>query len=237
MSSESFSYASPPQNNNHRSTYHAASSGVVPHDEFIEIDDNAFIHIVYGMPVHRGGECHYSTESLQPRPRKETNYGDQNLNYDPEGNPFVFIEMARGFSDIPTDSTPKRSRTRGASTSSPRRPRTSSAKKKPLVIPKATKADTDHQHIPAGYSLKNWDPTESPILLLGSVFDANSLGKWIHDWTVFPHGPAAPISGVSGKFWLLLIKLAGKGRKKGWVGLGRRVIGRQWRISLKLGRS
>ena len=35
MSSESFSYASPPQNHNPPSTYRAASSGVVPHDEFI----------------------------------------------------------------------------------------------------------------------------------------------------------------------------------------------------------
>ena len=39
--------------------------------------------------------------------------------------------------------------------------------------------------IPEGYSLKNWDPSEEPILLLASVFDANSLGKWIYDWTTF----------------------------------------------------
>ena len=64
--------------------------------------------------------------------------------------------------------------------------------------------------IPAGYSIKNWDPTESPILLLGSVFDANSLGKWIYDWTVFHHGAATPMSEVAGDLWLLLIKLAGK---------------------------
>ena len=38
--------------------------------------------------------------------------------------------------------------------------------------------------IPAGYSFKNWDPREEPILLLGSVFDAYSLGKWIYDCTV-----------------------------------------------------
>jgi hypothetical protein len=29
------------------------------------------------------------------------------------------------------------------------------------------------------YSSKNWDPTALPIILLGSVFGANSLGKWI----------------------------------------------------------
>lgn len=64
--------------------------------------------------------------------------------------------------------------------------------------------------IPAGYSIKNWDPTELPIVLLGSVFDANSLGKWIYDWTVFHHGASSPMADVAGDLWLLLIKLAGK---------------------------
>ncbi len=58
--------------------------------------------------------------------------------------------------------------------------------------------------------MKNWDPIEEPIMLLGSVFDANSLGKWIYDWTVYCHGPATPISDMAGELWLLLIKLAGK---------------------------
>jgi hypothetical protein len=47
-------------------------------------------------------------------------------------------------------------------------------------------------------------------MLLGSVFDANSLGKWIYDWTVYHHGPATPISDMAGELWLLLIQLAGK---------------------------
>lgn len=47
-------------------------------------------------------------------------------------------------------------------------------------------------------------------MLLGSVFDANSLGKWIYDWTVYHHGPSTPISDVAGELWLLLIQLAGK---------------------------
>ena len=89
--------------------------------------------------------------------------------------------------------------------STPRRPTT--AAKPP---PKATEEDARLAHIPAGYSIKNWDPTEEPILLLGSVFDANSLGKWIYDWTVFFYGPATPMSEVAGELWLLLIQLAGK---------------------------
>lgn len=74
----------------------------------------------------------------------------------------------------------------------------------------ATEADAKRHHIPAGYSLKNWDPSEEPIMLLGSVFDANSLGKWIYDWTTYHHGPQSPISEIAGELWLLLIQLSGK---------------------------
>ncbi|KAH9845391.1 vegetative cell wall protein gp1 [Teratosphaeria destructans] len=89
----------------------------------------------------------------------------------------------------------------------PPRPRTSTAHKPP---PKATEEDARRAGIPAGYSYKNWDPTEEPILLLGSVFDANSLGKWIYDWAVFFYGAATPIVEMAGELWLLLIQLAGK---------------------------
>ncbi|KAK4999836.1 hypothetical protein LTR66_001220 [Elasticomyces elasticus] len=88
----------------------------------------------------------------------------------------------------------------------PPKPRTSAAK----PPPKATDEDARRAGIPAGYSFKNWDPAEEPILLLGSVFDANSLGKWIYDWAVFFFGPATPMSEVAGDLWLLLIQLAGK---------------------------
>ena len=109
----------------------------------------------------------------------------------------------------PSDSQPHRSRARRSSQSANVK---SSPKKaaKPPPPPEATAEDALRMRIPAGYSLKNWDPTESPILLLGSVFDANSLGKWIYDWTVFHHGAATPMSEVAGDLWLLLIKLAGK---------------------------
>ncbi|ORY61398.1 uncharacterized protein BCR38DRAFT_348494 [Pseudomassariella vexata] len=89
------------------------------------------------------------------------------------------------------------------------RPTSSHHKKAPSTA-KATEADAKKHRIPAGYSLKNWDPTEEPIVLLGSVFDSNSLGKWIYDWTVFHHGPATPISDMAGELWLLLIQLSGK---------------------------
>lgn len=114
------------------------------------------------------------------------------------------------YSQVPEETDmPKRSRGRRASTSArtPPRPTKPSSMKTP---PKATEEDAIRAGIPEGYSIKNWDPTEAPILLLGSVFDANSLGKWIYDWTVFHYGATAPMADVAGELWLLLIRLAGK---------------------------
>lgn len=76
--------------------------------------------------------------------------------------------------------------------------------------PKASEEDARRAGIPPGYSYKNWDPAEEPIMLLGSVFDANSLGKWIYDWTVFYNGPDTPLAEMAGELWLLLIQLGGK---------------------------
>lgn len=102
------------------------------------------------------------------------------------------------------------------STSVPQRPQTarpSATPKKAAPAPAhrfATEADAKKHHIPQGYSLKNWDPDEEPIMLLGSVFDANSLGKWIFDWTVYKHTANHPMSEMAGELWLLLIQLSGK---------------------------
>lgn len=106
------------------------------------------------------------------------------------------------------------SHSRHASHSIPQRPATARPVATPHKAPpaqrKAVQADAQKYGIPSGYSLKNWDPTEEPILLLGSVFDANSLGKWIYDWTVYSKGSSTPISEEAGELWLLLIQLAGK---------------------------
>ena len=80
-------------------------------------------------------------------------------------------------------------------------------------VPKKSRKTTNNAvayDIPAGYSLRNWDPTEEPILLLGSVFDANSLGKWIYDWTVSKDGLLSPMTDFAGDLWLLLLKLTSK---------------------------
>jgi hypothetical protein len=106
------------------------------------------------------------------------------------------------------DEQPKRSRARRSSTTNKPSPKSKST---PARTPtQATEEDAIRERIPAGYSIKHWDPTELPIILLGSVFDANSLGKWIYDWTVFHHGASTPMADMAGELWLLLIKLAGK---------------------------
>lgn len=112
---------------------------------------------------------------------------------------------------------PKPTRTRRASeyarpqttASSPKKPK-KPAPSKEKTKRKATADDAQRAGIPAGYSYKNWDPEEEPIMLLGSVFDADSLGKWIFDWTVYHYGPGTPIAEMAGELWLLLIHLAAK---------------------------
>lgn len=104
-------------------------------------------------------------------------------------------------------SRPRRASYAAKPRQTPPRPRPRAPSRPPA---QATADDARTAGIPAGYSYKNWDPNEEPILLLGSVFDANSLGKWIYDWTVAWRGPATPISEVAGDLWLLLIQFAGK---------------------------
>lgn len=163
---------------------------------------------------------------IKPRAGHTKNkYGDA----DPYGSyPRVY--------DDSSDSQPQRSRARRSSYSS--KPKSPPAASKPKVAPPkpkaqplkrevATPADAVRANIPAGYSTKNWDPTEAPIILLGSVFDAYSLGKWIFDWTVFRHGARTPLASMAGDLWVLLINLRGKMKRsnEGWP----RITGRDSR--------
>ncbi|KAJ4150361.1 hypothetical protein LMH87_011113 [Akanthomyces muscarius] len=102
--------------------------------------------------------------------------------------------------------TPKRSSTARPPSSHKTKPKAD----EPAGPRKANEADAKAHRIPAGYALKNWDPEERPILLLGSVFDFNSLGKWIFDWTVYREGRGSPIADIAGELWLLLIQLNSK---------------------------
>lgn len=167
--------------------------------------------------VFNDSERYVFREPWQDRPQPSTPRRDpftQHRRYPsmPYGKPksptdqYFYYNQVPVYDDI---DSPKRSRARRQSTSTrtPPKPKPSTASKPP---PKATEEDAIRAGIPPGYSIKNWDPTEQPIILLGSVFDANSLGKWVYDWTVFHHGAATPMADVAGELWLLLIKLAGK---------------------------
>ncbi|KAI9834426.1 MAG: hypothetical protein M1826_002580 [Phylliscum demangeonii] len=92
-------------------------------------------------------------------------------------------------------------------------PRQRQRQRSPSCPRPATAQERAAAGIPAGYSTKNWDPAEEPIFLLGSVFDANSLGKWIYDWTVYRHRSGSVALDVAGDLWLALIALAGKMRQ------------------------
>ncbi|KAI9761210.1 MAG: hypothetical protein M4579_001130 [Chaenotheca gracillima] len=157
-----------------------------------------------------------STSSRYARPSTH----QRHQSYGPADEYVVYEEQVPVYEEA--EPTVRRSRARRSSHST--RPKTSPAtphkssrsapkptKPSPVrPLPVATEEDRVKAKIPAGYSLKNWDPTEVPILLLGSVFDANSLGKWIYDWTVFHHGAATPMSEIAGELWLLMIQLGGK---------------------------
>lgn len=73
----------------------------------------------------------------------------------------------------------------------------------------ATDEDANNLKTPEGYCLTHWDPTEEPFVVVGPVFDADSLGKWIYQWTVDMYDARSPMAEVSAEFWLLIIQLNG----------------------------
>ncbi|KZZ99432.1 hypothetical protein AAL_02004 [Moelleriella libera RCEF 2490] len=214
-------YQTPPRRDRrHSYTYVRGSTpyGESDEDEIIETYERTYVlpaqsrydkhHRTHASPVYEGGW--YTNQSTYP-----------------QSSPY-YAEPT--YTRVPPYSSPQPSRSspqsrpptshghhRRSSASVPQRPSTvkpnsssQRCKSSPLATAKATEADARKHRIPPGYQLKNWDPSEEPILLLGSVFDANSLGKWIYDWTVYAEGAGTPIAEMSGDLWLLLIQLAGK---------------------------
>lgn len=86
-------------------------------------------------------------------------------------------------------------------------PRTTSASG---MDPETLRRKAAEAGIPTDYSLKNWDPNERPVILLGSVFDANSLGEWVFNWTKYHHGRTHDATKTAGGLWELLIELNSK---------------------------
>lgn len=202
-----------PRRHRRRSTSYyrpSDSHGESDEDEFVEIDGYTFVLPARSRSKRHSGYYYGANVGGYETDHHYYSQGGYSFDKDPKGYSSPRHEPER---------RPSQSHTRRNSTSTSQRPQTarpatarpsSSSKKAAPSAPKATEADAKKHRIPAGYSLKNWDPSEEPIMLLGSVFDANSLGKWIYDWTIYKHGPAQPMSDMAGELWLLLIQLAGK---------------------------
>ena len=124
--------------------------------------------VIYRMPARRptrdvysyrgggGGTAQYYYSQAQ---------GYQYEREDPDGSP---------------NYDPLAPRRRCQSSSTPQRPHTArptNSPKKPPPTPKATEADARKHRIPLGYSLKNWDPTEEPLMLLGSYLTETRLAS------------------------------------------------------------
>lgn len=184
----------PPLKRNHRERKRRPSQSARYVQTRVVYDDRGY-----------GYECEYDVHDEIPPP-PYTQYARHDMYRDADR---YYYDQVPIFESAEPKSS---SRPRRASHSSRPQPQPAAAtpKKSTKSSPKATEEDARRAGIPAGYSYKNWDPTEEPIMLLGSVFDANSLGKWIYDWTVFHYGPATPLAEMAGELWLLLIQLAGK---------------------------
>lgn len=209
----------PRRERRHSTSYYRASDhyGESDEDEFIEING-----VTYVVPAR-------STTKRYQRYHINTGGYDTNIRYytqtaasarqpsffdrDPRGN--GYSTPRSGYDAAPERRPSAHKHSRRNSTSVPQRPQTArptaaNSQRKPPPPREATLEDARKYRIPDNYSLKYWDPTEDPIILLGSVFDANSLGKWIYDWTVAKYTAAHPMSELAGDLWMLLIQLAGK---------------------------
>ncbi|KAJ5279576.1 hypothetical protein N7478_004948 [Penicillium angulare] len=172
------------------------------------VDDAGDVHYTFRESRARPGRPPAASTSKREGPgqhRRTASTSQRKSN--PAADSHFYFTQAPNQEDIEATRRSSRARRQSTSTRTPNKPKPAPATKPPVV---ATEEDAERVGIPAGYSIKNWDPTEAPIILLGSVFDANSLGKWIYDWTVFHHGASTPMADVAGDLWLLLIKLAGK---------------------------
>lgn len=143
---------------------------------------------------------HYVEERRPSRPTRTSTHGKK-----PSTDSYFYFGQEQIYEEQPKARATRARRSSTTTKSSSRKERTP-----PKQAAVATPEDAARAGIPTGYSIKNWDPTEEPIILLGSVFDANSLGKWMYDWTVYKCGASTPMAEMAGDLWLLLIKLAGK---------------------------
>jgi hypothetical protein len=213
----------PRRERRHSASYYRASDlyGESDEDELIEING-----VTYVLPARsrtkRYQEYHINTGGYDTNHRYYTQTAaSARQPFFDNREPLGYNTPRSGYDPVP-ERRPSvvHKHSRRSSTSVPQRPQTArptaANPPKKAAAPqqrKATLEDAKKHRIPEGYSLKNWDPSEEPIMLLGSVFDSNSLGKWIYDWTVYNFTGNHPISELAGELWMLLIQLAGKTKR------------------------
>lgn len=177
-----------------------STSGV---EHYKDLDDRFGSYRYNPSPRSRGPADYYYTATPQrSQARAHHRHSFRYYNEDDKYNSSATPSYSPRYTYFASPPPPYRAQTRV--------PRPAFQHKASPTTRKTTESDAKRYGIPKGYPLKNWDPAEEPILLLGSVFDANSLGKWIYDWTVNSRGVSAPVSDLAGELWLLLIQLAGK---------------------------
>ncbi|TQN72731.1 hypothetical protein CSHISOI_02741 [Colletotrichum shisoi] len=181
-------------------------------DEYIEVDGRTYV-----LPGTRRAPYDYRNAAMDKSSRRMASprYTSDG-HYVTSKSSFTYIQRDAAAYEPSPRRPPRPAAVRSSAARATRqRPTAASSagaqtKRRPPTVRVANESDAKKHRIPPGYSLKNWDPTEEPILLLGSVFDCNSLGRWIYDWAVYHHGPATPVSELAGDLWLLLIQTAGK---------------------------
>ncbi|KAJ6006000.1 hypothetical protein N7451_003944 [Penicillium sp. IBT 35674x] len=208
----SASYAGLPKHRRNHTTGHPAGDGLGPNSQsqkrpiFVDVVDDGFdVRYAYSQRPQTGRPPTATTKK-ESQHRRTASTAHRKSN--PAADSHFYFNQVPNYDDVEAARRSKGARRQSTSTRTPNKPKPAPPATKPP--PTATEEDAERAGIPPGYSIKNWDPTEAPIILLGSVFDASSLGKWIYDWTVFHHGASTPMADVAGDLWLLLIKLAGK---------------------------
>lgn len=78
---------------------------------------------------------------------------------------------------------------------------------------KVAAEDAIEAGVGSNYPPKHWDTTEKSILLLGSVLDVKSLGKYIYAWTVYGYGELTATADAGNDVWLAFVKAAGRLKK------------------------
>lgn len=179
----------------------ATPFGESDEDEIFEASGHTYVLVAESRAKRRRNSHAYDYEGI-----RYTNHDDYSQD--------TAAQSPIPASHVPYATSHGHHRSSSAAVNVPQRPSTTRPlerdyRPKKAVSRQATQVDAWRHGIPTDRSLKNWDPEEEPIVFLGSVFDANSLGKWIYDWAVFRAGACSATAEMAGDLWMHLIEFSG----------------------------